>query len=322
MDNNYIFNTKQQQNNMSLDNLAKKADDGWTAQNAILDERLLVWEAHKAECENLSLKENFDKLNVVPGTSTGGFPQLTIGDGDTFLEENTFAGINALLRVGASKYHTEGEYKLRVNFHLSHHNPNTNATGVLNIFEGGRWVIYDYTVQGGYQPSVRIVPGPSGAKWDDLTKGQQRYRNQSALHTAVNEMLIAQQRGTKYTVVMNRDEEKAHYDKVVSARLEMLLPEVWEEINKDSGEAKIKSSRRAAEAGRPQVSSTRPVSEARQEFHDKLSRVKSVYEVSYRTPGEEATFLFDPSSDNASNLLSWVKNVEAHVTFTGMVKKS
>lgn len=243
--------------------------------------------AHIQKVQEKTLFEGLEALRLKEITSTGGYPAFRIGEGPQTLARNTISAINAVLSVAAAKYKI-----LDVGYHESWHNPKTRSDGIITAWDGDQWVVYDWE-NGKELKSKVIVPGQPGIAW---TNGNRRYHYQSQKHQAIKDFLLTVKYETSWLVVMNNENELAHFQRVIRDRLEMPLydprdddPElvkanngeafgVWGAISKDWSRA---STRNSLTRGRGSGNSVEPSAE-RQSFVAELAKLDTDATIFYR----------------------------------------
>lgn len=280
-----------------------------------------AFEQHKAQAANKSLYDGLLELGAdIEAVSPKGYPAILVGDPDIkpSLALNTFSAINAILAMAAQKYQVLTPYRQDAWF-----DPRYNAEGVRTVWSDrkNRWVIFNWDRKGSFVMSNSIVPAPWGTKWNDMSRGEQRYKNQSQKAQAISEYLLSKEYETPFLVVMNRENELTHFQEKIRDRLEMPLPEVWEEINKDWENARVKG---LLTSTKPSTSapSVKP-SEARMEFVSKLAKLRTDHMVEYtnQLTGTTATVLFPASdADRKGIALEKILTTPAHIEYKGYSK--
>jgi hypothetical protein len=280
-----------------------------------------AFEKHVAEAKNMSLYDGLLALGAnIEAVSSGGFPSILVGDetAKPSLALNTGSAINAVLAMAAQKYSL-----LKPFMHDAWFDPRYNAEAVRTVWseKDGRWIVFNWSRKGDFYPSNWVVPAPSGTAWKDMNKGQRHYSNQWKKHQAISEYLLSKEYDTPWLIVMNRESELTHFQKVIRDRLEMPLTEVWEAINNDWNDANVRNQLTSSKPTRG-TSSVKP-SEERQEFASKLAKLRTDHMVSYVNglTGTTSTVLF-PASDPDRKAISLEKILGAapEVQYTGLSK--
>jgi hypothetical protein len=163
----------------------------------------------------MTLGETWKALGISEGTSTGGFPMLFVGTGKngTVLCRNTISGLNAL--AGVAKYPS-----LELHHHLASYNPVLDCDNVKVDYDEAtaqyvfyHWRNFSFVRSAMSRPDYRDV-------W---TK-----RNFVNKHTALDQFIRSQLFGTVFQVVMNRENELAHYQENIRPYLEKSFLEFLE----------------------------------------------------------------------------------------------
>jgi len=262
-----------------------------------IEEMYAAWQEHLKECETTSLADSYNSLGFVEEESKGGYPQISHGKGVGVLADNTKAAINALLGIASKKYQV-----LEWNYHVSWFNPTKDAKAVVSKWDDDAavWRFFDWK-NGTLVPTSKMTP--------------EHRERQSNKHFEIDRFLQAKKFGNKFLVVMNFQDELEHYHRVIRDRLEMTLPEVWEEIAKDWSAAKTNKQLRNTNGGSSRPTSVAP-SEDRKAFVAELSKLNKDVLVKYDIPQQKGlTILFMGSNDAAAaqqlvNFLSAPPSVE------------
>lgn len=250
----------------------------------------------------LTVGETWKKLGIQEGTSTGGYPMLFVGDqkNGTVLCRNTISGLNALADL--AKYPM-----LELHHHLASFDPRLDVDNVKVDFDEttGQYVFYHW------RNFTFVRSAMSRTDYRDIwTK-----RNYVNKHTALDQFLRSKLFGTTFQVVMNRENELAHYQENIRPYLEKSFLEFLEAEKVRWQSADIN---RNIRFNNQQGNSSVKISDDRTALLQALTGATgaTVFHVILPSRTTPIVETFDPSQkDAAVRILSGIKNAAPYVKF-------
>ena len=246
------------------------------------------------EAGELSLAECLSEMGLVEETSTNGWPQVSLGDGEkATLCRNSFSGINAIVKMATGKYKV-----LDWRYHEAWFDPRRDAQGVISVFDGTKWRFFDW-VNGAIKPAAKM--------------GTARWKAQVRLHEEIDRIINTVEFGGKYAVVLNRSDEQEHYNEKVTKRLELSVPELWDALLQDAKEGAVKRSLSVGNG-----SGDAPVNEKRTAFAEMVGQLDTPHNIKAKTSMGEVTIYYNPEKKEAA--LRRILRAAPGVEFIGVEK--
>jgi len=251
----------------------------------------------------LTLAETWAKLGIAEGKSPNGWPMLSVGKGPTLLCRNTISGLNALADLAKYKV-------LKLHHHLANFNPLVDCNNIEADYDenSASWS-FKHWRNFSFVPSA--MSRPDYRNW-------QTKRNYVQKHEALDQFLRSQSKKygpVTFMVVMNRENELAHYQENIRPYVEKPFIEFLEAEKVRWATSNLE---RSINYNRSRGESSAALTDDRVCVLQALAAAQDVVKFlvihpSYNKPLEET---FDPKNERlAASQIAGIKNAAPYVKF-------